>query len=361
MQNWEARTGWNVYQQWQYYTYYPTEAPAPMYARVRVCDSTEDTLRDDLCVRYPNGKYKPIGEIQRYAKGVRVAAFGYLKDDADSAYGGVLRAPMKYPGPSYTDPKGVPQTNDQTEWDSDTGIFTVDPMNAAAGAPSYAMSGVINYLNKFGTAGRRSRATTRLTTRWANSITRRCATSRACRRRSRPSPRTTATPPGGRLPGVHQRADHRYHRHRTRPRMAGPTRLQNACERRNFILAIGDVNTHVDKQLPGHMSPNGVNNTANGDPARAAVPLPGSAGDTFNAVDWTKVLAGFETNTAVAYIDARGTVPDHAGQPQSLRQQQQPVDQVHAAPLARATTGPARPTGPTPSRSARTRTRTARA
>ena len=54
VQTWEARTGWNVYGQWQNYTYYTTDAPAPMYARVRVCDTTEEIpSRDDLCVRYP--------------------------------------------------------------------------------------------------------------------------------------------------------------------------------------------------------------------------------------------------------------------------------------------------------------------
>lgn len=47
------------------------------------------------CQRYPDGNYKPVGEIQRYGTGVRVAAFGYLKDDSSSAYGGVLKAPMK--------------------------------------------------------------------------------------------------------------------------------------------------------------------------------------------------------------------------------------------------------------------------
>jgi type IV pilus assembly protein PilY1 len=71
-----------------------------IYARVRVCDDSEKTTRSDLCERYPNGNYKPIGEIQRKAAGVRLAAFGYLLDNTTSRYGGVLRAPMKYPGPN---------------------------------------------------------------------------------------------------------------------------------------------------------------------------------------------------------------------------------------------------------------------
>ena len=329
VQNWEARTGWNVYQQWQYYTYYPTEAPAPMYARVRVCDSIEATLRDDLCVRYPQGNYKPIGEIQRYAKGVRVAAFGYLKDDAITAYGGVLRAPMKYPGPTYTDPKGVPQTNDQTEWDSETGIFKVDPMSAATGAPSYAMSGVINYLNKFGTANTAAKGYYKTYDPVGELYY------EALRYFQGLPPSAQAIAPYNSNPDS---ADG-FPVYTSVPTSTTSTTspapngwadpLQNACERRNFILAIGDVNTHVDKQLPGHMSPNGVNNTGNGDTARAAEPLKGSAGDTFNAVDWTKVLAGFETNTASVLCGRWGHNPEHTGQPQPLRQQQQPVDQMH--------------------------------
>jgi type IV pilus assembly protein PilY1 len=95
-------------------------------ARVRVCDDTEKTTRTDLCERYPDGNYKPIGEVQRYSVGVRIAAFGYLAENGNGRYGGVLRAPMKYPGPAYNDPNGQPQVNPAAEWDADSGVFKTD-------------------------------------------------------------------------------------------------------------------------------------------------------------------------------------------------------------------------------------------
>ena len=62
--------------------------------------------------------------------------------------------------------------------------------------------------------------------------------------------------------------------------------MQNACERSNFILAIGDVNTHYDKQLPGHNASTGVNETGT-DPARSAEPFLGTTTVSFDAVTWT--------------------------------------------------------------------------
>jgi type IV pilus assembly protein PilY1 len=91
--------------------------------------------------------------------------------------------------------------------------------------------------------------------------------------------------------------------------------VQNACERRNFILAIGDVNTHQDKQLPGHMSPTGVNETTT-DPARAAEAIPGSSPtENFNAVTWTDLLTGFETGVSKAYTDSLGRAQTTLGNP----------------------------------------------
>ena len=88
--------------------------------------------------------------------------------------------------------------------------------------------------------------------------------------------------------------------------------IQNGCQRRNFILAIGDVNTHYDKQLPGHGT-GGVNETTT-DPARAALAIPGST-KTFSAVDWTKLLTGFETGVKYTYTDALGRSQDTLGNP----------------------------------------------
>jgi type IV pilus assembly protein PilY1 len=67
------------------------------YSRVKVCESTAGVLTDprtNLCLRYPSGNYKPVGNLQKYSDRVRVAAFGYLNDNTADPQrsGGVLRA-----------------------------------------------------------------------------------------------------------------------------------------------------------------------------------------------------------------------------------------------------------------------------
>ena len=140
--------------------------------------------RTSLCVRYPNGNYKPVGNLQKYSDRVRVAAFGYLIDNVDPAQrnGAVLRAPMKYVGAKHYDANFslVSGANPNQEWDTNTGIFVANPDAAAEGK-----SGVANYLNQFGRTGSTAGQLQALRRRSASCTTRRCATCRACRRRRR--------------------------------------------------------------------------------------------------------------------------------------------------------------------------------
>lgn len=97
-----------------------------------MCESSGNTLQDprtDFCLRYPNGNYKPVGNLQKFSDRVRVAAFGYLIDNQQSRYGGVLRAPMKYVGPRTFDADGVLSAiaNPNLEWSESTGVFAVNP------------------------------------------------------------------------------------------------------------------------------------------------------------------------------------------------------------------------------------------
>ncbi len=132
---------------------------SPAFARVKVCDASENTTRTDLCQRYPNGNYKPIGEIQKNAQNARIGAFGYLDISGYGAkYGGVMRAPLSYIGPSVTDANGIDVANPNAEWDSNTGVFVADPRTGyiTAGVKDgatggFPYSGAINYLNRFGT------------------------------------------------------------------------------------------------------------------------------------------------------------------------------------------------------------------
>ena len=130
-----------------------------LYARVKVCDTSERTTRTDLCQRYPSGNYKPVGEIQKNAQNARIGAFGYLDINGHQVrYGGVMRAPLSYIGPSMTNASGIDVANPNAEWDSNTGVFIADPRtgyitpgvkDGATGGFPY--SGAINYLNRFGT------------------------------------------------------------------------------------------------------------------------------------------------------------------------------------------------------------------
>ena len=134
------------------------------FARVQVCDAPGGTLQDvrdyPLCKRYPAGNFKPEGAIQRYSDQLRLAAFGYVMDQTASynsggRYGGVLRAPMKFVGARTYDINGQDNTptggNPKAEWNSQTGVFVANPDGDSSQSP--AISGVINYLNRFGRTG----------------------------------------------------------------------------------------------------------------------------------------------------------------------------------------------------------------
>lgn len=133
------------------------------FSRVQVCNVSGGTLADSrdygLCKQYPNGNYKPTGSIQKYSDQLRLAAFGYLMDQTASydagRYGGVLRAPMKYVGAKTFNTAGQDNTttggNPNAEWNSNTGVFNTNPDGDTTQATP--ISGVINYLNKFGRTG----------------------------------------------------------------------------------------------------------------------------------------------------------------------------------------------------------------
>ena len=133
------------------------------YSRVQVCNvNASDVLQDErdytFCQKYPSGKYKPVGAIQKYSDQLRLAAFGYLMDPTASynsggRYGGVLRAPVKYVGGKTFDINGLDNTpaggNPNKEWDESSGVFVVNPEANA----TFGKSGVITYLNQFGRTG----------------------------------------------------------------------------------------------------------------------------------------------------------------------------------------------------------------
>ena len=277
-----------------YNVYNNSAAPTRMNAAVKVCDSAEATTRQIstgqfLCQKYPSGSYKPVGQLQINSKAVRASAFGYLIDNVTSRYGGVLRAPMKFVGPTYKDTAGILQTNTNPEWDATTGVFAADPLGAS---PSFPNSGVINYLNKFGSDGS-YKGYDPLGELWYEAL-------RYFQGLS-PTPSATSSMTTAMMAGFP------VYTPSTSPAWVDP--IQNGCQRSNFILTIGDVNTWYDKQLPG------LNSLADStDAARAAVTIPGTSA-TFDATYWTSLLSAFETGASVTYTDALGRKQNTAGNP----------------------------------------------
>lgn len=262
----------------------------PMYARVRVCDAVESS-RPDYCFRYPAGNYKPVGQVQLKSDGTRISAFGYLADNS-ARYGGVLRAPMGYVGPTMPNASGVMVPNPRAEWNVNTGVFVDNPLNEAG----FNYSGTVNYLNRFGTTG------TKGYYKGLDPVGELYYESLRYYMGLGPTPEATA--------GMTAAMTDGYPVYTT---WQDP--ILNACHRKNYTLVIGDVNTHWDKQLPGHGGAGSVATDAN-DPARGAENLLGSG--TFNAVTWAKVIADLETDASNTFTNSLGAVVSTAGNPNPI-------------------------------------------
>lgn len=132
-----------------------------LYIRVKVCDPSVGV--ESNCTAY-GSNYKPEGLLQAYSSKLRYSAFGYLNiADYNSTNakidGGVMRARMKYIGPSQPVPGSASLSNSASEWSSTDGTLVTNPDASDATATvtefglsstDVANSGVINYLNKFG-------------------------------------------------------------------------------------------------------------------------------------------------------------------------------------------------------------------
>ncbi|MDP2448636.1 MAG: PilC/PilY family type IV pilus protein [Polaromonas sp.] len=254
-----------------------------------------------LCFRYPNGKYKPVGQFQMNAENIRIGVLGYLQDNNRSRYGGVLRAPLKYLGPKKYDNNFNLETaaNARTEWNANTGVFIDNPQSGDStyGDQGYPRSGAIMYINKFGTlnpdtigAYKELDPVSELFYEAIRYLQGKQPTSQAVSGFSGTASTDKALKDN--FPAYATWTDP----------FAGFTDTSgtgNGCLR-NSILTIADVFTHSDRSVPG----NAV--TSNNDFSRSA--------ETSPALDvpfWTSVVGSFEsklttTTGAITYTDSQG-------------------------------------------------------
>ena len=215
-----------------------------LYMRVKVCDTTVSV--ESNCVLY-GSNYKPEGLMQQYATKLRYSAFGYLNDGNIKRDGGVLRARMKYVGPMQPVPGSASVTNSATEWSSSTGIMATNPdatdatsTTSASASAGYSVtitqSGVMNYLNKFGYASSSYKTYDPVSELYY-------ATLRYLKNLSN-------VPEYSSLSGAGSTATMKAWLDGFPVITSWTDPILYSCQK-NFILGIGDVNTHRDTNLYG--------------------------------------------------------------------------------------------------------------
>jgi type IV pilus assembly protein PilY1 len=200
-----------------------------MYGRVKVCDPT---LLEANCTKYANGNYKPTGLIQKNAMKLNFAAFGYLLDADLKRDGGVLRARMSPLGPRKPVPNAPDAVNANAEWDENTGIFYTNPAATDASNSGVTNSGVINYLNKFGLTSKTYKGNDPVGELYYASL-------RYFKNQGNVAAYTSNLDDAKKdgFPVIDFKKD-----------VDDP--IQYACQA-NFIIGVGDSNTHGDGNLPG--------------------------------------------------------------------------------------------------------------
>lgn len=265
--------------------------------RVRVCDASTGTGGLEAnCMPYDSGFHKPEGLLQRHAERMRFSAFGYLNDNDMLRDGAVLRARQKFVGPGLPRPGAPTIANPGAEWSATTGVFASNPDAADAadtatlfgpGVP-IANSGVLNYLNKFGQINRTDYKVFDpvgelyyAAVRYLKNLGNVPAWSSPA---AAPDAATRARWADG-FPVITSWGDP----------------IQYACQR-NFILGIGDVHTHADKNLPGPTP----TSTEPPKPAQVAADTSVDAMAATNQVGRLHGLGTDYASQAVGATDSRG-------------------------------------------------------
>ncbi|WP_454773984.1 pilus assembly protein [Janthinobacterium tructae] len=236
-------------------------------ARVRVCDTEEGPLRDDLCLAYGKN-YKPVGAVQRHGGRVRVGVFGHLNGlpaSAGPVYGGVLRAPLAHVGQQrWTAPDYMPHDNAGAEWNPVTGVYMSQAASPGGGVTAY-----INGLGRSNVAhpGAYARAAPLAELLYES------LRYLQGRQASAPVPPAMAPPAiDDGLPVVTYWSD-----------------PQTASCQRHLVVSLGDAGMAGDRYVPGNVP---VAPASNGDRARAA---DGFTPPPLDAMAWTHAVGSLES------------------------------------------------------------------
>jgi len=215
-----------------------------LYMNVRVCDASVGL--ETNCVAYDDGVSKPEGLMQQYSGSLRYSAVGYLNDSSPLRDGGVLRARMASIGPKVPQPGSAAILNPNPEWNPHTGVMFPNPVPADADATnaltgqvtSIAQSGVLNYLNKFGYTSGYYKTNDPVSELYYASL-------RYLKGQTNVAAYTDMTAGSPNAATVKAWVD-------GFPVITdwSTDPIIYSCQK-NFILGIGDVNTHRDGNLPG--------------------------------------------------------------------------------------------------------------
>lgn len=215
-----------------------------VYMRVKVCDPSATAGGPETNCKQYGSNWKPEGLIQKYSNRIRFSAFGYLNDLDMLRDGGVLRAQQKFVGPRRPVPGEPDVANTLSEWDPSTGVFFTNPDSTDADqtntdfGPSVAVtnSGVMNYLNKFGQLNNNNyKEKDPVSELYYTALRYFKNQGSVPEYTTMPASTATRTTFLDGFPAI--------------TRWNDP--IQYSCQR-NFILGIGDIYTHRDKNLPGN-------------------------------------------------------------------------------------------------------------
>lgn len=220
---------------WYYSDYSLAFGNSALYqVRAEVCQPTPatGTSRETNCLKYGTSSYKPVGEVQRNGEKMRFGLFSYYNaNDIDNA---VMRSKAKYVAPLKWSSSGGSVTNTAAEWNAADGTLVTNPdlSSTQTSSVTYSKSGVINYVNQFGTTSQNYKTYDNVGKLYYETL----KYLRGLQPTTAFNSRATASNSDG-FPVITTWDDP----------------VQYWCQK-NYIIAMGDTHTHCDKRLPGGTS-----------------------------------------------------------------------------------------------------------